>query len=368
LEKDLGAKQELKKDAPGKAECDEVRLIIAAVLWLAREDVAVAVELVTSWLVIPDSQPDSLVPSLGRACAWALLQVYVGASLTEPADETHLAADKLGPFVGLGKFLAAADHLSSVYVLLELARRSAGDPAWAPRLGPARWNQSTDLLDVLHRLPVVRRHWVEEILNDWSRPRKELGEEAVPAAVVRLEGWLRGHLRPEPRRGLPALDKDGRYGVLILDTALSKEGRRRLDELGRKLLNKLERDGRKPSWLQLVVYRAGQISPVILPGEEPKPGELLPDDLRVLPPLVGPILDQHDPRCTQFVILLTMRSFIDKADWESDWIGRGYVCCLEPNQGPPNWVSPLAFLPFEPADPEGELASHVSRQWGRGKP
>jgi len=296
-----------------RADADPLRAIMATVSWLAAADLPACVERLVRWL----GDPDERQQLAGGAASRALFYLVGSADPAPPVERFGELLRLIGPLTSQG--------WASTQAILFAVRRWSRTQTWVERMLSPPDGSHAELLQLVGDLNATDQHLLANLLETWAIPLAGDDPESTPARIAQMREQMALRVALGSGRALPALATGQAYGILVVDTSISRRSiRRSLAQVASTALRQLRK--RYGSALQVLVFRLGQIAPLAGPTEQPTPDVIAPRDGGMPPRLLGPLLERMPLDQVQFVVLLSSTRVSDEEDWhETPWAARIHV-------------------------------------------
>lgn len=301
-------------DAPPRGSAtDPLRAVVTTMCWMATANLPACVERLIRWMASEDARHQLVGKAVGRAMFYLF-----GSMSPAPMVDTH--SELLQLVAPLSK-----QGWASVRAILFAARRWARAQSWAERLISPPDGESAEILRLVDALSADDRSQLTQFLTTWVHPLEGDDPDATPARITRLAEQIKLRLVLGTRKPLPSLVEGQSYGILMVDTSVSRAPQRRiLAQIASLAVREIRR--RYGSTVQLLTYRLGQDYPLAGPSEQPGAAVIAPHDGAFPPRLLGPILDRLTPDQVRFVVLLSTAPAHDEEDWyETSWANHIHV-------------------------------------------
>ena len=304
---------------------DLAKRLLAALFWLAADDLDGSLRTVHGWLSAAAGSPRRAIGVAATAALFAIPAdappAWIGAAgslfdrLAEPLG--HAGSDGVDVVLAVVERWLALPHLAEV-----LAGEVEGGGSrllrWAEAVAPQHVERFRRALQPLRRVV----------------DNEDLGSTA-PALDSALER-LRIRLAIGQRRTLPDLAPGETYAVIALDASAAAGSLSRRCHLAAELLNGLHAKGEEP---RPVLYRLGELSPCWVAGEVPPQGADLCHPGLHLPRLLAPVLATLRSQPVSFVLVVAEQPWVD-ADDGADAHWRQRLFSVLPLAGVP-WTGPM---------------------------
>jgi len=305
----LDLREPLSASAP-----DPLRAIIATCCWLATADVTACVTRLTEWL----SDEDDHRRLAGGAAARALFYLFGSAPSTPPISTHEALLQLVGPI--------ATHGWTSARAILFAARRWAREQSWIDRLLDRPDGAPAELLHLVDVLTVEDRRRLTDSMEFWDNPLPGDNPDFTPGQIRRLREQIALRIALGSERSLLPLADGQSYGVVVVDTSISRQAlRRSLAQVASAAVQEIRKRYSDGS-LQLLIFRLGQQAPIAGPTERPTADIIAPQDGGLPPRLLGPLLSRLPVEQVRFVVLISPTPTHDEEDWyEPPWAGRLHI-------------------------------------------
>lgn len=292
---------------------DPARLILCALRWRARVDIAEVVEHLRDWS--SDSR-DELTRQVAGA-ATRLLFKLISLSGWRPPAASHACIFDLADGLAGGGWSGAGSVLAAARSLID-------EEEWRAVL----FGRNGILLPWLRKQIPQFRGELETVAKEWMTPEEENAE--VPQAIRAVAELVSRYAAFGDKHELPVLPTSGAYRVLILDAddRARTQGDMAADVAVRVLSATLAGDDSIYPW---VVFHLGSTATLMDLGDEVNSSDLLSQG-RPRPRLLCPLLESLQIEHVAFVLLLSAAPALDERDLiGSPWLGKVYSFFTEAN-------------------------------------
>ncbi len=300
------------KDATVELPCDNARVIVCTILWMAAIDFPRCVETISRWL--SDSRP--LFRLMGTACAKTLFRMYAHRSDTLSSHRAILA---LAPLM-----IQAHENYqakwSAAEAVLYAAQRWGRRPDWSARLVATPEGEPSELVTLIDEILPEAKTDLTQKIKQWQ---EGIDEEKVPEPLMRLIELLKFRIVINTHEPLPELPVGHSYGLIVFDsTEKNNRSRKYFAELARDVFERLQ--GESAATLHMLFYRLGQSYPIAGSKQDTVDIETLAaSDMNARPRLLLPLLENLRDDQVNFVLVITETLILDEMDLQNtSWIDR----------------------------------------------